>query len=102
PPRLAHAPAAPAGSRRLGAILEADRHGLEGAVLEDRPLADVPRSLEHPAQLLLHPRARNVHRVVARVPRIADPGQHVGNRIGHDHLSTTLRPYQLALTTPGI
>src|SRR5215831_10764606 len=67
-------------------VFEPDAQHLPSLVgLERRVILNVVVLLQDPRDLGLHLRHRNVDAAVLRSARIADPRQHIGDRVGHAH-----------------
>src|SRR5690606_12670163 len=88
---LGHALEARDGARAVGAVLHADAQGLAGladVLLHVVPL-DVPLGREDARQGLLQLARGHAHLVVHRHVGVADPGEHVGDGVGHGHGAST-------------
>src|SRR6266516_2953684 len=75
--------------------LEIDDERVEALALLDSEVLDVALLLEDAGDLLLQARGRHRRRVVHRLVGVADPREHVGNRV-------CMHAYQLLLVMPGI
>src|SRR5829696_10463445 len=75
----------------IAAELELDDEGrVRLAIdLDDAEVLDVPLVLEDAGNLFLHPRGRHLGRVVHRLVGVADPGEHVCDRVGQHCFSPT-------------
>src|SRR2546426_5646739 len=73
------------GPLAVGAELELEHDLAVLAVAVDLDVADVALPLEDASDLLLHVRGRDHDLVLERRVGVPDPGQHVGDGIGHDH-----------------
>src|SRR5262245_32136661 len=82
----------------VAAVLQLDDERVEALAALDVEVLDVALVLEQARDLLLHAGGRHLRRLVHRLVGVADPGQHVGDRVGL-HLSS---PYQLLFVMPGI
>ena len=80
------------------AVPEVDSQDALAIIFDDLVVFNEPFFLEDARQVDLHAGGGNVNLVEPRPPGIANPGQHIGDGIGHAHNV----PYQLDLVTPGI
>src|SRR3569833_1854778 len=88
--------------RLAAGVLEADAEDLLALFgLERRVILDVVVLLQDSRDLGLHLRHRNVDAAVLRSASIADPRQHVGDRVGHTHY-TALSPLVSTMGRGGI
>src|SRR5205823_8882209 len=87
-------------------ILQRDLQLWPAFLADDGEALDIALVLQHFGDRHLDLGRRHLHGRLLRELRIPDARQHVGNRISHAHVSPAslclVRPYQLALTTPGI
>ena len=85
-------------------VLQVNPDGLLRAFLGQLVVDDVALFLQDPGDLHLQPRGGHVHLRVARLERVADSRQHVGDRdpMSSSSSSPFAGLYQLALITPGI
>src|SRR5262245_983437 len=79
------------------AELELDHEVVHGRRLDDAVALDVALLVEQARDLLLHARGRHGDRVVHRAIRVANPAQHVCDRIGQHCVSPTTRLRRLPL-----
>src|SRR4029453_10588212 len=87
-PRLGDAADAADGALPVGPVLEHDGQVGADVGLGDRVVPDVDPLLGGLGDLHLHPRAGHVDLVVVGRVAVAQPGQHVGDRVGHAHVSS--------------
>src|SRR5262245_36131018 len=74
-------------SMAFAVVAQCDTDHLEPTLLDRHGVGDVPFLLQDPGEGRLEVRVGDVGARVARPHRVADPGQHVGNRVVHTLLA---------------
>src|SRR4030095_7550338 len=82
---------------RVSALRVLEYHAKNGAAIVGLEHSEVLNEivlLQDPGDLGLHLRHRNVHAAMLRSAGVADPREHIGDRIGHAHV-LVLVPYRI-------